>query len=65
MFGDAETPAEALEISVTVADAELVPAENIRLEGTGSVRHLYLTPAADHWGTTNVTVSVFDGPRDD
>jgi hypothetical protein len=56
---DAEN--QPLTVSVSSSDSVLLPAAGLVLSGTGSDRLLSITPAANRFGTAQVTVSVSDG----
>ena len=58
---DAETAAEDLVVTGSSSDTELVPDENIEFEGSGADRTVSITPAADEFGTTSISLSVSDG----
>ena len=59
--GDVETPAGSLVVSGTSSNQDLVPNGNIAFGGTGGNRTVVVTPAANQFGTTTITVSVSDG----
>ena len=50
-----------LTLAATSSDTALVPAAGIALGGSGAERTITLTPAADAFGTTTITVTVSDG----
>ena len=58
---DAETPAAALAVRATSSDQTLVPDSAISLGGTGSIRNIFVTPAAGRIGKATITLSVSDG----
>ena len=58
---DDETPTEDLAISIGSSNLQLLPTENISLEGSGSNRTLTLLPAADQLGLATLTITVADG----
>lgn len=67
-IGDGETPLTALTFAATSANTALVPnvePTNISYaddgDGNGAFRDLTLTPGADQYGSTLVTVTVTDG----
>lgn len=57
-FTVAKSDAEAanLVVAARAADNGLVPTRNLLVEGTGATRTLRLTPAADAFGTTIITI---------
>jgi hypothetical protein len=57
---DAETPPDALTISVESSDPGLVAPAGLVLSGSGSNRNLVVTPEPEATGTTTVTVRVRD-----
>jgi len=57
---DAETPPDALTISVESSDPALLPPAGLVISGSGSNRNLVVTPEADTTGTATVTVRVRD-----
>jgi gliding motility-associated-like protein len=57
---DEVTPSAELQVSVTAADAVLVPASGIRLTGTGRNRRLVITPGLHRHGVTQITITVTD-----
>jgi len=58
---DRETAPESLVLSATSGDQALVPDANIQFGGSGSNRTVTLTPAANQFGNTTITVTVDDG----
>ncbi len=60
-IGDLETAPNALRVRAVSDNATLYPATNLTLGGTGAIRTLTLTPAANAFGTANITLSVSDG----
>lgn len=60
-IGDAETAADALNVSVTSSNGNMVPADAIELSGKGSERSLTIFPAAEQSGTATITIAVRDG----
>jgi MYXO-CTERM domain-containing protein len=60
-IGDTETAAGSLVISAESEDETLLPEGNVRFSGSGTSRTLSITPAADAFGETTVTVTVSDG----
>ncbi len=59
--GDAETPVAALTVSGTSSNTALVPNANITHGGSGANRTVMLTPLANAFGTTTITLTVDDG----
>ncbi len=60
-IGDAETAATALTVTATSGNPALVPNTGIALGGTGASRTATITPLANQFGTTIVTITVSDG----
>jgi len=60
-IGDTETGASSLTLSGLSSDTTLVPNGNISFGGTGANRAVTITPAADQFGTAQITVTVSDG----
>jgi hypothetical protein len=58
---DVESAASTLLLSVTAANATLLPSTGLVLGGSGTTRTLTLTPATGQHGITQVTVTVSDG----
>ena len=58
---DAETPVDALTISVESSDPDLLSPAGLVVSGSGSNRSLVVTPEPDATGTATVTVRVRDG----
>ncbi len=56
---DSQTAPEDLVLTATSSNADVLPEENIALDGTGMIRTVTLTPAAS--GTAMVTLAVNDG----
>lgn len=59
--GDAETPAEALQLVGFSSNPTLLPAGNIVFGGSGANRTLTLTPTANRSGTATITLLLTDG----
>ena len=59
--GDGETLASNLSVSGSSSNPALVPKANLVFGGSGTARTLVVTPAANQFGTTTITVSVSDG----
>ena len=60
-FSVADAEEQPLTVTVASADSQLLPATGLVLTGTGANRQLAITPAANRFGTTQVTLSVSDG----
>ncbi len=60
-IGDVETPAANLTVAAVSSNPTLVPAGGIAVSGSGSNRTVRVTPAANQFGTVNITLSVTDG----
>ncbi len=58
---DAESAATSLGVTVTSSNPVLLPPASLTLAGTGGVRTLTISPAADRNGSSSVTVRVSDG----
>jgi surface-anchored protein len=58
---DAQTPAADLVVTATSSNTTLVPNANLALGGSGANRTLTITPAANLFGTTTITLTVTDG----
>jgi hypothetical protein len=61
VVGDVETPAGGLTVTGTSSNPTLVPDANIVFGGSGANRTVTITPAANQWGTTDITIVVDDG----
>ncbi|MGY8696928.1 MAG: immunoglobulin domain-containing protein, partial [Verrucomicrobiia bacterium] len=61
---DAETIADNLTLSLSSSNTDLLPTENISIEGTGEARTLIVTPIEGMLGVSTVTVTVGDGSGD-
>jgi len=61
--GDVETAAGSLVVTAASSNITLVPNANITLGGTGANRTIALTPAANQFGATTITVTVSDGEK--
>ncbi len=59
-IGDIETPAILLTVTATSSNTMLVPDGKITLGGSGTNRTIKVTPAANKYGTTTITVKVQD-----
>ncbi len=60
-IGDAETAVTALTVTSGSSNTTLVPLANLVLGGSGASRTVTVTPAADQFGTTTITLTVNDG----
>src|SRR5204862_185770 len=58
--GDVETAAASLTVSGSSSDTTLVPNANIVFGGSGANRTVTITPAANQFGTTTITLTVTD-----
>ena len=59
--GDVETAVGSLTVTATSSDQAVVPNANIVIGGAGAGRTITLTPVANQFGTTTITVTVQDG----
>jgi hypothetical protein len=59
--GDAETPADQLNVTGSSSNPTLVPDTGIIIEGTGANRTVTVGPNFDETGTTTITLYVIDG----
>ncbi len=59
--GDVETAVGSLMLSATSSNPALIPVGNIIFGGSGASRTVTLTPAANQFGTSTITVTVSDG----
>ncbi len=60
-IGDAETATSSLTLAKTSSNTVLVPSANIVFGGSGTNRTVTITPAANQYGTTTITLTVSDG----
>ena len=60
-ISDVETAAASLSLQVSSTNTALVGGAGLVLGGSGANRTLTLTPAADQWGTSTITITVSDG----
>ena len=60
-IGDLETPAAGLTLSGSSFNLALVPEANIVFAGSGAQRTVTITPAANAFGATLISISVSDG----
>jgi hypothetical protein len=58
--GPGETPAASLIVTATSDNSGLIPPSAIVTGGSGTDRSLRITPAANQFGTANITVTVTD-----
>jgi hypothetical protein len=63
-IGDGETPANALTLTVSSSNTQIVPLANIVLGGSGANRTVTVTPAPDQWGTLTISLTVTDSRGD-
>jgi uncharacterized repeat protein (TIGR01451 family) len=61
VIGDAETPAASLTLSGISSNTNLVANSNIVFGGTATNRTVTLTPSANQFGTTTISITVSDG----
>ncbi len=59
--GDVETAASSLTLTGGSSNTTLVPNGNIVVTGSGATRTVTITPAANQFGTTTITLTVGDG----
>jgi len=59
--GDAESSASSLTLTRTSSNTSLIPTANVVLGGNGANRNVTLTPLADRFGTSIITLTVSDG----
>ncbi len=60
-IGDGETAASALVLTAESSNTALVPVSNIIFGGSGANRTVTVTPVANQYGSTTITVTVSDG----
>ena len=60
-ISDVETAAASLSLQVASTNTALVGGAGLVLGGSGANRTLTLTPAADQWGASTITITVSDG----
>jgi len=60
-ISDPETPAGSLIVTATSSNTTLVPTGNISLGGSGANRTINVTPVANLFGSTTITINVSDG----
>ena len=58
--GDAQTAAGLLSVTAVSSNTSLVPNANIAFGGSGANRHVIITPAANQFGTSTITLTVTD-----
>jgi subtilisin family serine protease len=58
---DEDTPVGMLTVTASCAHPALLPDAGLVVSGAGTVRTMVVTPAADAFGTTDVTLTVGDG----
>jgi subtilisin-like proprotein convertase family protein len=59
--GDVETPAASLTVSGNSSNPTLVPVANLVFGGSEANRTVVVTPAANQFGTSTITLTVSDG----
>ena len=59
-IGDAQTATSLLNLSSASSNTALVPNANIAFGGSGANRHVIITPAANQFGTSTITLTVTD-----
>jgi len=62
-INDVETSANLLSLSKASSNTTLIPNGNIIFGGSGSNRTIRVTPVADKFGSSTITVTVFDGNK--
>jgi MYXO-CTERM domain-containing protein len=60
-ISDPDTAAANLTVTATSSNASVVANSGLSVSGTGTTRTLQITPAANAFGTTSITVTVSDG----
>ncbi|HXG49157.1 MAG TPA: Ig-like domain-containing protein, partial [Methylomirabilota bacterium] len=60
-ISDRETAADALIVSASSSNVELLPLDRIALGGSGHVRHVTLRPVPERSGTSTISLTVSDG----
>jgi len=60
-IGDVETSTSSLTVTRASSNTALVPLTGVVLGGSGANRTVTITPAANQFGTTTITLSVSDG----
>ena len=60
-IGDPETLPIYLTVTATSSDLALVPAQNLQLSGSNSVRLLKIEPAPNRYGSARIYITVNDG----
>jgi len=60
-IGDFETPANALAVTASSSNTNLIPVTNIVFSGSSSNRSVTVTPITNLFGTATITISVSDG----
>lgn len=61
LVNDLDNSADALILSATSSNTQLVPDNHILFSGTGTSRKVVVSPTANHFGTAVITVTVSDG----
>ena len=60
-ISDFQTPLRSLTVAKSSSNITLVPVANIVLSGNVGLRRVTITPVADEFGTTTITLTVMDG----
>jgi hypothetical protein len=60
-FGDVDTPLDQIKGTVVSEDVVLIPNENISITGSGRVRQVTVTPAANQTGPGALRIHAYDG----
>jgi VCBS repeat-containing protein len=60
-IGDAETTVSSLSVTTSSSNTTLIPNANVVLGGSGASRTVTVTPAANQFGTSTITINVSDG----
>ena len=60
-LGDIDTPLDNLTLTAISSNPTLFPSSSFSFTGTGGIRTLIVTPAADQSGSTTITITVSDG----
>jgi VCBS repeat-containing protein len=63
VIGDMETSTNSLSLSKTSSNSTLIPIGNIVFGGSGANRTVRVTPAANKFGLSTITVTVSDGNK--
>lgn len=60
-IADTDTPVGMLAVTRESSNTDVIPLANVVLGGTGGNRTVTVTPAPDKFGSSVITISVFDG----